>query len=124
MSETRIDAGTYEVLRDRLAASARTLAVRAEALNARRQEVFGSAELRLAGTDRISTGHACVPCDIAPVGERLLFGANPAPGGRTDGQPAVGEVLSVQGSPFRGCSTTRASSGTSTSCTATTGRRG
>ncbi|NEA55732.1 DNA repair ATPase [Streptomyces sp. SID13666] len=102
VSETRIDAGTYEVLRDRLAASARTLAVRAEALNARRQEVFGSAELRLAGTDRISTGHACVPCDIAPVGERLLFGANPAPGGRTDGQPAVGEVLSVQGEPVPG----------------------
>lgn len=102
MSETRIDVGTYEVLRDRLAASARTLAARAEALNARRQEVFGSAELRLAGTDRISTGNGCVPCDIAPVGGRLLFGANPAPGGGTEGQPAVGDVLSVRGEPVPG----------------------
>ena len=50
-----LDAGTYEVLRDRLAAQAAELARRAEALNARRTEAFGSTELRLAGTERIRT---------------------------------------------------------------------
>ena len=37
-----VDRGTYEVLRDRLTAQAAELARRAEALNARRIEEFGS----------------------------------------------------------------------------------
>jgi hypothetical protein len=38
-----LDAGTYELLRARLAERAAELARRADALNARRLEVFGSA---------------------------------------------------------------------------------
>ncbi|WP_327432939.1 DNA repair ATPase [Streptomyces sp. NBC_01236] len=74
--ETGLDTGTYEVLHDRLAAQAAELARRAEALNARRAEEFGSMRLELTGTERLRTGHHCVPRDIVSVGERLLFGHN------------------------------------------------
>ncbi|MEZ0071259.1 DNA repair ATPase [Planotetraspora sp. GP83] len=76
--ETRagLDAGTYEVLRSRLSEQAKELARRAEALNARRLEVFGGAELRLVGTERIRTENNCVPRDIVSVGGVMLFGYN------------------------------------------------
>ncbi|MFI6357516.1 DNA repair ATPase [Streptomyces sp. NPDC050743] len=77
----QVDAGTYEVLRDRLAGHAAELARRAEALNTRRAEEFGSARLDLARTARLRTEHACVPRDIVAVGDALLFGAT---GGATD----------------------------------------
>ncbi|MYS20196.1 DNA repair ATPase, partial [Streptomyces sp. DvalAA-14] len=72
------DADAYEVLRVRLTAGAEELAARAEALNLARQEVFGSAELRLAGTERLRTARPALPADVAPVGGWLLFAANPA----------------------------------------------
>ncbi|REE97662.1 DNA repair ATPase [Thermomonospora umbrina] len=75
-----LDSGTYEVLRARLTEQAAELARRAEALNARRVEVFGSTELRLLGTERIRTENNCVPRDIVAVsGGRqgvMLFGYN------------------------------------------------
>ncbi|MFP3986971.1 DNA repair ATPase [Streptomyces sp. E11-3] len=74
--ETGLDAGTYEVLRDRLAGQAAELARRAETLNTRRTEAFGSTELALTGTERIRTENNCVPRDIASVGGKLLFGYN------------------------------------------------
>ncbi|WP_073499185.1 DNA repair ATPase [Actinacidiphila paucisporea] len=73
-----LDADAYDVLRERLAGAARELAGRAEALNTARQDVFGAGELRLAGTERIGTVRASLPADVAPVGGRLLFAANPA----------------------------------------------
>ncbi|WP_067485498.1 DNA repair ATPase [Actinomadura hibisca] len=76
MSDTGLDHGTYEVLRARLAGHAAELAERAEALNARRLETFGGAELRLTGTRTVRTERPCVPRDLAAVGGRLLFGAN------------------------------------------------
>ncbi|MFD1150208.1 DNA repair ATPase [Saccharothrix hoggarensis] len=86
VAETGLDAGTYEVLRVRLAEQAAGLARRAEALNARRLEVFGSAELTLLGTERIRTEHNCVPRDCVPlsvaegrgsqVAGLMLFGYN------------------------------------------------
>ncbi|HEX7744903.1 MAG TPA: DNA repair ATPase [Micromonosporaceae bacterium] len=71
-----LDASTYEVLRGRLHERAAELARRAEALNARRLSTFGSAELRLVGTDRVRTEHNCVPRDIMSVGGLMLFGYN------------------------------------------------
>ncbi|NUT95237.1 MAG: DNA repair ATPase, partial [Saccharothrix sp.] len=71
-----LDAGTYEVLRARLADQAAGLARRAEALNARRLEVFGSAELTLLGTERIRTENNCVPRDVVQVAGLMLFGYN------------------------------------------------
>ncbi|MEV5312438.1 DNA repair ATPase [Streptomyces sp. NPDC052610] len=77
---TGLDTGTYDVLRDRLTAQAAELARRAEALNARRVEEFGSLRLELAGTERLRTESACVPRDIVSVGDVLLFGYNTIPG--------------------------------------------
>jgi hypothetical protein len=74
--EPTLEAGTYEVLRARLAEQAAGLARRAEALNARRLEAFGSAELTLLGTERIRTEHNCVPRDVVQVAGLMLFGYN------------------------------------------------
>ncbi|MGQ4384018.1 DNA repair ATPase [Streptomyces sp. SAS_270] len=85
--------GPYEVLRDRLAAQAADLARRAEALNARRVEEFGSMRLTLTGTERLLTEHQCVPRDIVCVGDRLLFGSNVFLGSRPE--TAVGDVFAL-----------------------------
>ncbi|UUN25660.1 DNA repair ATPase [Streptomyces sp. FIT100] len=69
-----MDAGTYEVLRDRLDAQTRELARRAEALNSARIAEFGAGELALTGTERISTESSCVARDIVALGDRLLLG--------------------------------------------------
>ncbi|MFE2633002.1 DNA repair ATPase, partial [Streptomyces sp. NPDC059374] len=90
---TSLDTGTYEVLRDRLTAQAAELAGRAEALNARRAEEFGSVRLELAGTGRLHTGHACVPRDLVAVGDVLLFGHGLPAGAGTE--PAVGDVFAL-----------------------------
>ncbi|AWS41039.1 DNA repair ATPase [Streptosporangium sp. 'caverna'] len=74
--QAELDAGTYEVLRARLAEQATELARQAEALNAERLEVFGGAELRLIGTERIRTENNCVPRDIVSIGGLMLFGYN------------------------------------------------
>ncbi|GGM02441.1 DNA repair ATPase [Micromonospora yangpuensis] len=71
-----LEAGSYEVLRRRLAEQAGELGRRAEQLNARRLETFGSTELRLTSTERIRTAHNCVPRDIVSVGGLMLFGYN------------------------------------------------
>src|SRR5437868_6055510 len=71
-----IEAGTYEVLRNRLAVQAGELARAAEAVNAERLAVFGGAELRLIGTERIRTENNCVPRDIVSVGDMMVFGYN------------------------------------------------
>jgi hypothetical protein len=76
-----LDAGTYEVLRARLAEQAAELAGRAERLNQRRIDVFGGTELTLVGTERIRTEHNCIPRDIVSIGAdggpgRMLFGYN------------------------------------------------
>ncbi|MGW5050993.1 DNA repair ATPase [Actinokineospora sp. NPDC004072] len=79
MTETlgaQLDAGTYEVLRARLGEQAAELASRADELNTRRLAVFGGAQMRLVGTDRIRTEHNCVPRDIVQVGGLILFGYN------------------------------------------------
>ncbi|MGW3103071.1 DNA repair ATPase [Streptomyces sp. NPDC001100] len=90
---TGLDTGTYEVLRDRLAAQAAELARRAEALNARRTEEFGSTRLELAGTGRLTTEHPAAPRDIVAVGDTLLFGHRTSPG--VTRETAVADVLAL-----------------------------
>ncbi|MCX5386400.1 DNA repair ATPase [Streptomyces sp. NBC_00083] len=85
-----VDAGTYEVLRDRLAAQAGELIRRAEALDARRAEEFGSAGLSLTGTEQLRTPDNRVARDVVAVGERLLVGYGGA--GPRDAT-AVGDVF-------------------------------
>ncbi|MFE3717888.1 DNA repair ATPase [Streptomyces cyaneofuscatus] len=89
-----VDAGAYEVLRRRLSAQAGELVRRAEALNARRTEEFGSTELRLLATEQVRTEHASVPRDLIAVGGQLLFGFERGPGAR--GEAGVGDVLLVR----------------------------
>ncbi|MFF2896451.1 DNA repair ATPase [Streptomyces sp. NPDC057966] len=87
-----VDAGTYDVLRRRLGDRAAELARRAEELNARRTEEFGSTELRLTGTERIRTGQPAVPRDLVAVGGQLLFGFERGPGA-----PDPADVLALYG---------------------------
>ncbi|MFI5758265.1 DNA repair ATPase [Streptomyces sp. NPDC051569] len=93
--ETDVDAGTYEVLRDRLGARAGELARRAEALNSRRIEAFGSTELALTGTESIRTERPGVPRDVVSVGGCLLFGGNVLPGSASGAGTAVGDVFAL-----------------------------
>ncbi|MFJ9904313.1 DNA repair ATPase [Streptomyces sp. NPDC101152] len=72
--------GTYEVLRDRLAYQAAELARRAEELNTRRAEEFGSVRLELTGTGQLRTEHSRLPRDLVAVGDALLLGCAPPPG--------------------------------------------
>nr|WSW42447.1 DNA repair ATPase [Streptomyces sp. NBC_01001]WSW63111.1 DNA repair ATPase [Streptomyces sp. NBC_00998] len=90
---TAMDAGTYEVLRDRLAAQSGELARRAEALNAARIAEFGGAGLRLSGSERIRTEHSRVPRDIVAIGDVLLFGYNGAT--HQGREMSVGDVLAL-----------------------------
>ncbi|MBC2904738.1 DNA repair ATPase [Streptomyces cupreus] len=90
---TGLDTSTYEVLRERLTAQAAELARRAEALNARRTEEFGSLRLELTGTERLRTEHNCVPRDIVAVGDVLLFGHNVFLGLKPE--TSVGDVFAL-----------------------------
>lgn len=90
---TGLDTGTYEVLRDRLAAQAAELARRAEALNARRTEEFGSTRLELTGTELLNTEHPAAPRDIVAVGDILLFGRQVSLG--VARETAVADVLAL-----------------------------
>ncbi|QGV77337.1 DNA repair ATPase [Streptomyces ficellus] len=74
MNTTVTDAGTYEVLRDRLDARAGELARRAEALNTARVAAFGAHELALTATGHIRTERDLVARDVVAVGDVLLVG--------------------------------------------------
>ncbi|AYC36471.1 DNA repair ATPase [Streptomyces griseorubiginosus] len=88
-----LDTGTYELLRTRLTAQAADLARRAEALNTRRVEEFGSARLELRGTGQLRTGHDGVPRDLVAVGGLLLFGHHSLPAPQREA--AVGDVFAL-----------------------------
>ncbi|MEL5958317.1 DNA repair ATPase [Streptomyces sp. CLV115] len=90
-----VDAGTYDVLRRRLGDRAAELARRAEELNTRRTEEFGSTELRLTGTEQIRTGRPAVPRDLVAVGGQLLFGFERGPGAPDPAE--VADVLALYG---------------------------
>ncbi|RMH19017.1 MAG: AAA family ATPase [Acidobacteria bacterium] len=88
-----LERGTYEILRDRLVEHARQLRARAEALNAKRLELFGSTELQLIGNERIRTENNCVPRDVVSIGDHLLFGYNVFIGLKTETR--VEDVLAL-----------------------------
>ncbi len=88
-----IERGTYEILRGRLEEQARILGSKAEQLNAQRLEVFGGIEMAVVGNERIRTANNCVPRDVQPVGDTLLFGYNVFIGLKIETH--VGDVLSL-----------------------------
>ncbi|MEO2036901.1 MAG: DNA repair ATPase, partial [Planctomycetaceae bacterium] len=75
-SENQLEAGTYEIIRNRLNTHARTLTERLQQLNERRKDVFGSIDTKLLSTERITTAHNCVPRDMISIGNRFIFGYN------------------------------------------------
>jgi hypothetical protein len=100
----KLDEGTYELLRARLAEHATALSARAEELNTKRLEVFGGTELRLIGTERIRTENNCVPRDVVSVNGLMLFGYNVFIGLRPE--TSVDDVFSLhrfarEGDAFR-----------------------
>ncbi len=67
---------TFELLKKRLGTVAATLRGKADALNKRRQELFGRIEPKLLARLNARTDNNCVDRDIVRVGELLLFGYN------------------------------------------------
>jgi hypothetical protein len=71
-----MDAGTYEVIKNRLAKQGNDLKERIEGLNTVRKEVFGAIETKLLASERIITENNCIPRDMAPVEDCFIFGYN------------------------------------------------
>lgn len=72
----QLESGTYEILRNRLRTHGAELRTRLKRLNESRKEVFGSIDLKLLNTERITTENNCVPRDMVAIGGRFLFGYN------------------------------------------------
>lgn len=75
-ANVQLEAGTYEIIRNRLTQQADDLRQRLDKLNAARKEVFGAVESRLIANDRINTANYCVARDIISLGQWCLFGYN------------------------------------------------
>lgn len=88
-----VDIGTYDVIVARLEAQAQELATKAEDLNTRRTNAFGTSEFIVIGNERVRTANNCVPRDIVQVGNHLLFGYNVFLGLKTE--TGVADVLSL-----------------------------
>ena len=69
-----LEGGSYEVIRRRLLERAAELGQKAEALNARRKQVFGGVELSLVENARVRTENNCLPRDIVSIRGKLLVG--------------------------------------------------
>jgi len=82
--EAKLEAGAYEVIRQRLTKQGTELTARLEKLNADRKAIFGGIDLALLATSRLTTENNCVPRDMATIGRgRFLFGYNVHLGLRT-----------------------------------------
>ncbi|MCB9546915.1 MAG: DNA repair ATPase [Myxococcales bacterium] len=79
-----LDAGNYEIIRGRLVTQGQALRQKAEALNARRKEVFGGTELSVIAQSRVRTENNCLPRDLRSVGGHLLLGYEVAFGLKQD----------------------------------------
>jgi len=91
---SQLEAGAYEVIRQRLAKHGGELQRRLELLNNDRKAEFGGIETALLATTRLTTDNNCVPRDMAPIGpKRFLFGYNVHLGLRTTMK--VEDVFSV-----------------------------
>jgi hypothetical protein len=91
--EIALESSTYEIIRNRLSGEGKELRRRLETLNEGRKEVFGSIETTLLGTERVTTGHNCVPRDMVAIGSRFLFGYNVHFGLKTE--RGIADVFSV-----------------------------
>lgn len=73
----QLEAGAYEVIRQRLSKHGSELQRRLDLLNNDRKAEFGGIETALLTTTRLTTDNNCVPRDMAAIGpKRFLFGYN------------------------------------------------
>ena len=80
----QLEAGAYEVIRQRLSQHGSDLQGRLELLNDDRKAQFGSIDTALLATSRLTTDNNCVPRDMVTIGpQRFLFGYNVHLGLRT-----------------------------------------
>ncbi|MDR0997215.1 MAG: DNA repair ATPase, partial [Zoogloeaceae bacterium] len=68
--------GSYDLLKQRLAAQGAALAKKTQAFNAARLEEFGRAPQTLLRRLRARTEHNCLPRDLTRIGDMLLMGYN------------------------------------------------
>jgi len=81
---SQLEAGAYEVIRQRLNKHGSELQQRLDLLNGDRKAEFGGIETALLTTTRLTTDNNCVPRDMAAIGpKRFLFGYNVHLGLRT-----------------------------------------
>jgi len=81
-----LEGGSYDVIRRRLLEQAAELAAKAEALNEKRKQVFGGAELALIANERVRTEHNCIARDLVSVAGHMLFGFQVFMGLKTETQ--------------------------------------
>lgn len=90
----KLEAGAYEVIRQRLDKHGAELQRRLDLLNSDRKAEFGGIDTALLATSRLTTENNCVPRDMIAIGpQRFLFGYNVHLGLRT--QMHVQDVFSV-----------------------------
>ncbi len=77
---SRVSQSAYALLRGRLEAAASELTARANELNTKRLEAFGSSPFALLGTERVRTESNAVPRDVANIGEQLVLAYNAVSG--------------------------------------------
>src|SRR4051812_12708363 len=86
-----MEGGSYDVIRKRLLEQSAELAAKAEALNLKRKQVFGGAELALIANERVRTENNCISRDVISIAGHLLFGFQVFLGLRTE--TTVGDVF-------------------------------
>ncbi|UTW66465.1 DNA repair ATPase [bacterium SCSIO 12643] len=80
---SELEEGTYEIILNRLGKHGVELRQRIDQLNSVRKELFGSVEMKLLTTERITTENKCVPRDMISLGDKFIFGYNVHIGLRT-----------------------------------------
>ncbi len=97
-----LEAGTYEILKNRLAQDSTLLQERLHHLNKERKEIFGSIETALITTERVSTENNCVPWDMIAIGQQFIFGYNVHIGLKVETQLSdVFSIFSYQDRSFK-----------------------
>lgn len=88
-----LDAGSYEVVRNRLLGHVEELVARADKVNAARKSIFGSSAFELRETTRVRTENAAHPRDMVAVAGMLLFAFNVTLGLKS--VPSVADVFAL-----------------------------
>ncbi|MEM9846317.1 MAG: DNA repair ATPase, partial [Bacteroidota bacterium] len=72
----QLEAGTYEIIRNRLLKQGEDLRQRLDQLNDARKTVFGAIETQLIANARVTTNNFCIARDVFAIGNRCIFGYN------------------------------------------------